>query len=185
MPAFFTRNGDDGSTGLLGDERVPKYHLRPTTYGTLDEASAALGLVRALSLSVETHELILEVQRDLYKIMAEVAATPEEAPRFRSIDADRISWLEAQIEAKGEQVEMPKGFVLPGDSKGGAALDLARTIIRRGERLLAQLDHEDGLDNPHLLPYLNRLSSFCFILALWENAQAGNSSISLANPEIP
>jgi cob(I)alamin adenosyltransferase len=185
MPTYFTRNGDDGTTGLLGDERVPKNHLRPTTYGTLDEASAALGLARALSPSGETREIIMEVQRDLYKIMAEVAATPEEASRFRSIDADRITWLESQIEVIGEQVEMPTGFVLPGDSKGGAAIDLARTIVRRGERLIVQLEHEQGLDNPHLLPYLNRLSSLCFILALWENTQDGSTSISLANPKNP
>jgi cob(I)alamin adenosyltransferase len=185
MPTYFTRNGDDGFTGLLGDERVPKYHLRPTTYGTLDEASAALGLARAHTESEDTSELILEVQRDLYKIMAEIAAVPEQSARFRSIDADRISWLEVQIETLGEQVEMPQGFVLPGDSKSGGALDLARTIVRRGERLIAQLDHEDELENPHLLPYLNRLSSLCFILALRENAQVGNTSPSMAKPSDP
>jgi cob(I)alamin adenosyltransferase len=182
MPTYFTRKGDDGTTGLLGDERVPKFHLRPATYGTLDEASAALGFARALALSGTTRELILEVQRDLYKIMAEVAAIPEEAARFRSIDADRITWLESQIELIGDQVEMPTGFVLSGDSKGGAALDLARTIIRRGERLIVQLEHEHGLDNAHLLPYLNRLSSLCFLLVIWENTQAGSTLISLAKP---
>ncbi len=180
MPTYFTRNGDDGFTNLLGNERVPKYHLRPRAYGTLDESSAALGLARAYALSDETIKIILEVQRDLYKIMAEIAATAEQASKFRSIDADRIAWLESQIELMGEQVDMPQEFVLPGDSKSGAALDLARTIVRRGERLVAQLDHDDGLDNPHLLPYLNRLSSLCFILALWENVQAGSDSPSLA-----
>ncbi len=180
MPVYFTRNGDDGSTGLLGSGRVPKYHLRPTTYGTLDEASAALGLARSFSRSDETVALILELQRDLYKIMAEVAATPEQASKFRSIDSDRISWLESKIEIIGGKIEMPTEFVLPGDSKSGAALDLARTVVRRGERYVAQLKLEAELDNPYLLPYLNRLSSLCFVLGLWENAQAGNESPTLA-----
>jgi cob(I)alamin adenosyltransferase len=180
MPIYFTRNGDDGYTGLLGDERVPKYHLRPTTCGTLDEASAALGLARALAISEQTKDLLVEVQRDLYKIMAEIAALPEAADRFRSVGADRLAWLEAQIEAIGAQVEMPKGFVLPGDSASGGTLDLARTVVRRSERLIAQLQHEGELDNIHILPYINRLSSLCFILALWENDQAGFATPSLA-----
>lgn len=180
MPTYFSRSGDDGYTGLLGDERVPKYHLRPTAYGTLDEASAALGLARALAISDKTKNLLKELQRNLYKIMAEVAAVPEEADHFRSVDADQVAWLETQIESVGKQVEMPHDFILPGDSVSGGALDLARTIMRRGERLIAQLYHEGELENLQILPYLNRLSSMCFVLALWENVQAGIDFPSLA-----
>ena len=180
MPTYFSRSGDNGYTGLLGDERVPKYDLRPTAYGTLDEASAALGLARALVNSETTTGLLKEVQRHLYQIMAEVAAVPEEAHHFRSVDADQVAWLETQIESVGAQVEMPVDFILPGDSVSGAALDLARTIVRRGERLIAQLHHEGDLENTQILPYLNRLSSLCFVLALSENDQAGIDSPSLA-----
>lgn len=180
MPEFFTRNGDDGSTGLLGDERVPKFHLRPSAYGALDEASSALGLARAYALSAETAELILDIQRDLYKIMAEVAATPQQASRFRSIDAQRVTWLESRIESIGSRVSMPSGFVIPGDSQSGAALDLARTVVRRAERLVVQLAREDTLANDAILPYLNRLSSLCFVLELWENFQSGAGPPTMA-----
>ena len=183
MPNYFTRTGDDGSTGLLGKGRVPKYHIRPSTYGALDEASAALGLARAFAQSQRTVDLIIAVQRDLYEIMAEVAATPEEAENFKSVDQERLDWLESEIVSVGEDVEMPAGFVLPGDSKSGAALDLARTIIRRGERYTAQLAHQERLANPIILPYLNRLSSLCFILALMENHHEGKGSPTLAKTD--
>lgn len=185
MPTYYSRSGDDGYTGLLGDERVPKYHLRPVAYGTLDEASAALGLARALADSEKMTHLLKEVQRHLYQIMAEVAALPEQAHHFRSVEADQVAWLESQIEAVGAQVEMPVDFVLPGDSVSGGALDLARTIVRRGERLIAQLHHEGELENTQILPYLNRLSSLCFVLALSENDQAGIDSPSLAKTSDP
>jgi cob(I)alamin adenosyltransferase len=180
MPTYFTRTGDDGFTGMLGGDRVPKYHLRPKTYGALDEASAALGFARVLAVSDETKQILLEVQRDLYKIMAEVASNRAKAADVRSLDSGRITWLEAKIESLGAQMEMPSGFVLPGDSLSGGALDLARTIVRRGERYITKLAHDGELDNPQILPYLNRLSSLCFILALWENAQAGIDSPTMA-----
>lgn len=180
MPTYFTRTGDDGSTGLLGGGRVAKHHLRPRTYGALDEASAALGLARALAVSEDTKKLVVELQRDLYRIMAEVAAVPEEADKFRSVNIDRIQWLESQIDTLGDQVDMPQGFVLPGDSVGGGALDLARTIVRRAERRVTELLHEGQLENTHILAYLNRLSSLCFVLALWENKQAGVDAPKLA-----
>ncbi len=183
MPDYFTRNGDDGSTGLLGEGRVPKNQLRPSTYGTLDEASAALGLARAFANAPKTAAIIVEIQRDLYKIMAEIAATPEEAHRFRSVEPERVVWLEAQIESIGGQIEMPEGFILPGDSKSGAALDLARTIVRRAERMIVELAGEEGLENDAILPYTNRLSSLCFILGLWENAHSGKSHPTMAKAE--
>ncbi|TFH33851.1 MAG: cob(I)yrinic acid a,c-diamide adenosyltransferase [Anaerolineales bacterium] len=185
MPTFFTRSGDDGYTELLGGERVPKYHLRPAAYGTLDEALAALGFARSLAISDQTKRLIEELQRDLYKIMAEVAAVPDAVDQFRSVDAERLTWLEAQIDSMGKQVDLPHEFVMPGDSASGGALDLARTIVRRGERMIAQLQHEGELENPQILPYINRLSSLCFILALWENDQAGIDSPSLAKTSSP
>jgi cob(I)alamin adenosyltransferase len=173
MPRFFTRKGDDGTTGLLGRGRVPKHALRPRTYGTVDEASAALGLARSLLGSEEARQVLTQVQRDLYHLMAEVAATAEEAERFRTIDANHIEWLEGQIEKFGRDIGVPSGFVLGGDTTAGAALDLARTIVRRAERLVAELQDEGELSNPHLLRYLNRLSSLCYVLLLLEDHEAG------------
>jgi cob(I)alamin adenosyltransferase len=173
MPRYYTGSGDDGTTGLLGEGRVPKHHPRPEAYGAVDEASAALGLARAAAHDPETAAVILEVQRDLYHLMAELAATREEAPRFRQIDEGRVAWLESQIERIGARVEMPEEFIIPGDSAPGAALDLARTVVRRAERRVSRLHHDGELANPHLLRYLNRLSSLCFLLELWEGRQAG------------
>jgi cob(I)alamin adenosyltransferase len=180
MPDYYTRSGDDGNTGLLGEGRVPKYHPQPEAVGTIDEATAALGLARAACQAVETAPLLLVVQRDLYNMMAEISATPNNAARFRVIDASRVTWLEQQIDATGQSVDVPNEFILPGDSPGGAALALARTIVRRAERRVARLLHDEQISNPALLHYLNRLSSFCFVLELKENQAAGKAEPTLA-----
>jgi len=173
---FYTRKGDDGKTGLLGEGRLPKYHPRIEAVGTLDETTATLGLARALSTSPEVSDILLNVQKDLYALMAEVAATPENAEKFRSIDADRVLWLETQIDVLSKKVENPAEFILPGETKGGGALSLARTVTRRAERRVAALFHEDALENTELLRYLNRLSSLCFLLELAENQFEGQET---------
>jgi cob(I)alamin adenosyltransferase len=169
MSPFYTQTGDEGKTGLLGEGRVTKFDLRIETLGALDEATAALGLARASVNAPLIAPLILEVQRDLYKIMAEVGATPENAEKFRSIDAARVRWLEAQTDAIADEVEVPKEFILPGENQSSAVMALARTIVRRAERRVVEL-------YPALLAYLNRLSSLCFALELLENQHAGQST---------
>lgn len=173
---FYTAKGDDGTTGLLGEGRVPKYHARMEAVGALDEASAALGLARAQSAAPQTASILLEAQRDLYKLMAEVAATPENAERFRFINEARVKWLEEQTNELSAVVEMPKEFILPGDTLGGAALSMARAIIRRAERRVVGLFDEEEVGNPDLQRYLNRLSSLCFVLELLENQNAGKQT---------
>ena len=190
MPDYFGGTGDDGYTGLLGDRRVPKSHPRPEAYGALDEASAALGVARALVRSEQVQKVLIETQRDLYHIMSEVAAEPEIAERFRVVDRRRVDWLETQIERFGSEVVMPKEFVLGGDTSSAAALDFARTVVRRAERAAIRLDLEaraeisaeprTDFENPHLFAYLNRLSSLCFVLALWEVQNRGDGSPTLA-----
>jgi cob(I)alamin adenosyltransferase len=173
MSPIYTQTGDEGSTGLLGEGRVPKFDLRIEALGALDEATAALGLARANANTPEIAPLIVEVQRDLYKLMAEVSATPENASKFRSIDETRVRWLELQTDTITTRVEIPREFILPGEIPSSAAMGLARTIIRRAERRLVELHHAKGLENLALLAYLNRLSSLCFALELLENQQAG------------
>jgi cob(I)alamin adenosyltransferase len=180
MSSFYTRTGDDGYTGLLGDERVPKYHPQTEAVGALDEASAALGVARAACLTDTCRSILLNVQRDLYGLMAEVSSTPENASRFRKITTDRVAWLEAQTDMISSQVEIPAEFIVSGDSQSGAALDLARTVVRRAERQVAHLVHNHEIDNEFLLSYLNRLSSLCFVLELLENREAGQKGITLA-----
>ena len=155
---------------------MTKYHARIEAVGTLDESTAALGLARAQCLDPRSGGIILEAQRDLYKIMAEVAATPENAEKFRMIDASRVTWLEEQTDAISEIVEMPKEFILPGDSLAGAALSLARAIVRRAERRVVELRDEQEVSNLDLQRYLNRLSSLCFVLELLENKAAGHQT---------
>ena len=180
MASFYTRTGDEGYTGLLRDGRVPKYHPIPEVVGAIDEATAALGMARAACLSEKNASLLLVVQRDLYHVMAEISASPDNAARFRKIDANRVAWLEAQTDALSQITEMPKEFIVPGDSTSGATLALARTIVRRAERRTAQLFHEGVIENIELLRYLNRLSSLCFVLELSENQAYGKSQPTLA-----
>jgi len=180
MPNFFTRTGDDGFTGLLGEGRVPKYHPRTETVGAIDEANAALGMARALCQNEHARDILIAVQQDLYKMMAELSATPENVMRYRSIQSTHIQRVEEEIEKISGTIENPHEFILPGDSKAGAALDLARTIIRRAERRAVGLYHSGEITNPIILQYLNRLSSLCFVLEIQENQIAGISHPSRA-----
>jgi len=180
MPVLFTGQGDEGNTGLLGEGRIAKYDLRMEAIGAVDEATAALGIARNHARLPATAEVLLHVQRDLYLLMAETAATPENAARFHAIDSGMVGWLEERIEAIGQKVTLPKEFIVPGDTTPGAFLDLARTIVRRAERRVAELLHRGDVQNPEMLRYLNRLSSLCFLLELSENAAAGVDQTTLA-----
>jgi cob(I)alamin adenosyltransferase len=173
MTPIYKRSGDDGSTGLLGQSRLPKYHPRMETLGALDEASAALGLARALSKEAQTESLMKNVQHDLYIIMTEVAATPGNAKQFRRLDQSRVLWLESQTDAISASAPIPTEFIMPGDSVAGGSLALARTIVRRAERRAAELLDSGEIENRTLLQYLNRLSSLCFALEVFENFKAG------------
>jgi cob(I)alamin adenosyltransferase len=179
----YTRSGDDGYTGLLGAGRVPKYAPQPEAFGTLDELSAALGLARATARSERSRELILALQRRLYHLMAELAATPEAAARFRQTTGDDVAELERQTDELAAAIKLPQAFIIPGDTLSGAALDLARTVARRAERLIARMLHQDELGNAEVLCYLNRLSSLLFVLARYEDAAAGIGQVTLVEPE--
>ena len=180
MTKFYTKSGDDGYTGLLGEGRIPKYDPRTEAVGTIDEASAAIGMARSTCKRDQTGSILLEVQRDLYHLMAEVSATAEHASRFRVIDAGRVTWLEGLTDLISDQIEIPKEFILPGDTVPGAALALARTIIRRAERRVVYLLHHNMIENKELVRYLNRLSSLCFVLEIYETQAGGIDKPSLA-----
>jgi cob(I)alamin adenosyltransferase len=162
---WFSGKGDKGNTSLLGDQRVPKYHPVPDAYGTIDEATSFLGLARASIDDEGAKQLLLHIQRDLYKMMSELAATPENREKYRYFTAESVQWIESSIEELSTKVTMPREFIVPGSGVSSAALDVARTVIRRAERLVVRLFHEELCANEFLLAYLNRLSSLCFILA--------------------
>jgi cob(I)alamin adenosyltransferase len=183
---FYTRRGDDGYTGLLGRERVPKYDPRPEAYGTVDEVQAVLGLVRASGPTPRSGEVLLAIQRDLYALMAELAAAGAAtgaagSPFAGSITAAHVDRLEAWIAEVEGQVEMPKEFVVPGDSQAGAVLHVARTVTRRAERAAVRLYHEGLLGNDLAVRYLNRLSSLLFALAMIEDRRATGRETTLAS----
>jgi cob(I)alamin adenosyltransferase len=172
MSKFYTRGGDDGYTGLLGPGRIAKEDARLEAVGAVDEANALLGIARAQAHSPEYGEILLIIQRDLYGLMAELAATPENAERFRVINSERVAWLEQQVDALTKVVDVPKEFIVPGDTFEGAFLDLARAVVRRAERRAAAVFHSGDIANIELLRYLNRLSSFVFIYELHETRLA-------------
>lgn len=172
-PKMYTRAGDQGYTGLLGKERVPKYDLRPEAYGQVDEAQAVLGMCRAGPLSQRGRELLIPIERDLYHMMAELAAVPGVKLPLPPASAERVEWLERVTDELAQITGPFSDFVLPGDSQAGALVHLARTVVRRSERAVARLMHEGELENPEVLRYLNRLSSFLFALARYEDMEAG------------
>jgi cob(I)alamin adenosyltransferase len=171
MP-FYTRLGDQGYTDLLGG-RVAKYDERPEALGTIDEATSAIGFARAIALSERTKTIIIDVQRDLYLMMAELAFTPEMRQGAYHVTSEHVARIERETDQLEADVPLPPHFILPGDSMGGAALDVARTVVRRAERLVVQLAHNGGFENEQVLAYLNRLSSLLFILGRFEDQTAG------------
>jgi cob(I)alamin adenosyltransferase len=143
-----------------------KYDPRPDTFGTVDEATSALGLARAATKDQNVKEMILAIQQDLYLLMAELATPPENYEKIGyRVTAEHVHRLKQQEEALKREVKIPNTFVIPGDTLDGAALDLARTIIRRAERLAVKLLHDGVIENKELVVYLNRLSDLVFIIA--------------------
>ena len=169
---MYTGRGDTGGTDLLG-ERTEKDDPRIEALGALDEADSAMGLGRALAADEQVKAAVLVAQRDLYRIMAELAFTPEVRPPDYTLGADRVSWLEQQTDALAATVTLPREFVVPGESVAGAALDVARTAVRRAERRVVTVAHGGYAFSPAILAYLNRLSSLLFIAARVEDAASG------------
>ncbi len=176
---FYTKMGDDGTTGLLGKERVKKYDLRMETIGCLDEVNASLGICRAFSSSNEIQEIILSIQKQLYLVMGEVAADKNVATFLPSISNSTVLELEKTIELIGLKTKIPKEFIIPGDTKGGAFLSLSRTIVRRAERRMVDLIDSNVIENKELIKYINRLSSLLFVLELYENQISGKGKQTL------
>lgn len=173
---IYTRKGDTGTTGLLfGGDRVSKSDLRTDAYGTTDEAVSALGMARA-AIGAETDrtevrltELILRLQRELFVVGAELATHPDRRDRLTDavtrVTPAMVAALEAEIDSLEVLVEQPKEFVLPGETPTGAALDLARTTVRRAERRAVALSDTGALPDSQVVPYLNRLADLLFVMA--------------------
>ncbi len=160
-----TRTGDRGETSLFGRERVRKTDARIEALGDLDEAQAAIGLARATAPRAVAATL-LELQRGLYRVMAEVATPRGDRERLgERIDGFAVSDLERRLDALKKRTPIAGKFVVPGEDRLSATLDQARTIARRAERRMVDLVDDGYLSGEDLLPWLNRLSDLLFVLA--------------------
>lgn len=173
MP-FYTAKGDSGETSYLGEGGISKSSLRIESVGSVDEATAAIGLARALSESEKTNAVLLEVQKHLYILMSELSASPEAADKFDRLNETHIEWLELQIEELEESVNLPKVFIIPGGTPASGALALARTIVRRAERRAVAMLEAHQIKKELLVAYLNRLSSMLFVLEVYESSYTGH-----------
>jgi cob(I)alamin adenosyltransferase len=172
MVKIYTRKGDDGTTSLWYGGRVPKTDVRTEAYGSLDEANSALGVARSLCKGedqADLHATILALQRNLFVAGAELATAPEAAERLEGgvsrITDEMVEAVEADIDRYMGQVELPPHFVIPGGTELSAALDVARSAIRRAERRVVELRDSDGLSSDVILRYINRASDLAFALA--------------------
>ena len=180
---IYTRRGDDGTTGLLYGGRVPKNSARIETNGAVDEALAALGLARAESeRGSDLDERLIGIERDLYVLMAEVATAEEHRDRLvpgtSLVTQEMVDRLESQIDELSEETEMPTEFVIPGANRRSAALDVARTLVRRAERVAAG----EPIGGSLVGTYLNRLSDLVWTMARW---QEGDTHLEARSPDAP
>jgi cob(I)alamin adenosyltransferase len=164
LTRIYTRGGDNGETSLGDGSRVPKHALRVAAYGTVDEANAAIGIAR-LHADAETDAMLGRIQNDLFDLGADLC-TPEDGPRsagaLRVLPGQTLR-LEREIDAINASLRPLDSFILPGGSAAAAHLHLARTIVRRAERLVGELAQSERV-NPDALKYLNRLSDHLFVL---------------------
>ena len=167
---IYTRTGDDGTTGLFYGGRVPKDATGPAAYGDIDEVVACLGLARAETDPTDPlHAELLRLQRSLFVAAAELATAPENHHKLidgeSRVTGEMVSELENSIDAVVAERGMPQGFLVPGSNRLGAALDLARATIRRAERGVVTHARAGGYEDSAVLPYLNRLADYLFMLA--------------------
>lgn len=182
MARIYTRSGDKGTTSLVYGKRVPKNHLRVEAYGTCDEANSMIGLATSL-IELEDWEgkaafldQMHRVQTILFHVGAELA-TPTDKEVYWKLTKKHIDELEEQIDKWDQELEPLKQFILPSGNRPSSALHVARTVIRRAERLTVGLGEE--IQNPFVVSYLNRLSDFLFVAARYINKVLGGQELPL------
>jgi cob(I)alamin adenosyltransferase len=170
--AVATGKGDDGTTGLLYGGRVNKDDPRTDAYGAIDESVAAMGVARAASNAAgltELADLLLRYQRELFVVGAELATNPTAVDRLTDgvtrVTEQMLNEVEADLARWEARVEMPKEFVVPGETAASAALEVARTVVRRAERRIVALDRALEIGSPWIIPYVNRLADLVWVLA--------------------
>lgn len=175
---IYTRTGDNGTTGLFGGDRVPKYHPRIEAMGAVDEINAALGTVCATlpAQSEAMCSLIMRLQHELFTLGADIATPADSRAKVPRIDEEHVQALEKAIDDWDATLERLQYFILPGGTQAASTLHLARAICRRAERSLAE--HLDTISpNSYVLQYLNRLSDLLFVLARRANHDADTPDV--------
>jgi cob(I)alamin adenosyltransferase len=167
---------------LLGGGRASKDDPRIEAYGTVDEASSAVGLAKSLSPHERVRAICEEVQRGLYALGAELATNPESGASFAHTTKEDVARLDKVIAELEQAVTMPAGFILPGATPASGALDLARAITRRAERRCVSLERAGDLKNEQVRRWLNRLSLLLFVLGRYEEALAGSTAAPAKRP---
>lgn len=177
-----TRTGDTGDTGLLYGGRVRKTDARVDAYGAGDEAVSALGMARALSSDGRVKAYIMDLQKEMFTLNAELATARDSRhlleKHFPTVTAEMTAGLDSLLSVLEEQVELPQSFIIPGGSAASGAIDLARTIVRRVERAAVALFDAGELANAEVSRYLNRLSDVLFMLARYEDRNLPNEAYS-------
>jgi cob(I)alamin adenosyltransferase len=160
LSKIYTRTGDDGTTGLGDGTRVAKDSLRVEAFGTVDEANSSIGVVLATTtVPQDIRDILTEVQQDLFELGGELCI-----PGHSAITDDFVEHLETRLDALNEDLPALKEFILPGGGEAAAACHLARTIVRRAERITTTLAGIESV-RPAVLKYLNRLSDLLFVIA--------------------
>jgi cob(I)alamin adenosyltransferase len=173
-----TKGGDGGRTSLVGGFRVSKAHPRVECYGTIDELISQMGLARSVCTDAEVRERIKTLQRELYKVGSAVATPADSGKPAPEITSDMVDAMEAEVHRIESVPGVLADWSLPGELPDAAALDVARTVCRRAERLAAGLTDEGQLSNPVILAYLNRLSDLLWLWGrLLETRQCVDSSL--------
>lgn len=173
----YTRKGDDGTTGLLFGGRAHKDDAGPDAYGAVDEAVSTLGLARAeVEPDTELHGLLVKLQRELFVVGAELATAIANRPKLQAevslVTAEMVARLEPIIDDVTARFEAPTEFVLPGENRIAAALDLGRAVVRRAERASVAATRAGWLPpESQVVPYLNRLADLVYTLARWQEGQ--------------
>ncbi len=171
QPPIYTKTGDDGTTGLLFGGRVSKASPLIAIFGTVDETVAALGLARAATTDQQLRAAIIDCQRGLFVAAADLAANPHARERLTPgvslVTPEMIGTLERTIDHLVAQHPLRPAFVVPGAALDSAALDLARTVLRRAERLIVAAREAGTPIEAHVLAYVNRASDLLYVLARW------------------
>lgn len=178
LPRIYTRTGDDGTTGLIGGERVTKDSPRIEACGSLDELNAAIGVARSRTLPDNVDRALKLVQEVLFRIGTEVASSKERDAERTKLGDEEVRNLEREIDTFESGLAPLKQFILPGGTTAGAQLHMVRALARKTERRCVALAGTEKL-NPKILRYLNRLSDLCFVLARYINQQ---QSVSEEHP---